>query len=447
MEYPTAMSSLYTPPWMNTSIIGIAGSSGSGKTSLAVEIVSLLNRPWVVILSIDSFYKPLSPAQSQLAFKNEYDFDSPDAIDYDLLVERLRELKQGKKVQIPIYSFEKHQREEKTTSIYSPHVLVLEGIFALFDERVRELLDLKIFAEADPDTCLARRITRDTRERGRDIDGVIKQWFAFVKPNLERYVEPQRKRADIIVPRSIDNRVAIDMIVKDIRQTLEDKSKQHRSLLADLGNKAEEDSLSDRVMILDQTPQVVAMIGITHDKTSNQEDFIFYFDRMVTLLVERALENTHFKAHRVTTPQGTQYDGLEAAGEVSAVVILRGGASFEPGLRRVIPDVRSGRVLIQSNIRTGEPELHYLKLPPSIATHDSVLLLDSQMASGGAALMAVRVLIDHGVQEDRIVFVTYLAGQMGLKRLCKVFPRVRVVVATVDEDWEERWVERRYFGC
>lgn len=93
---------------------------------------------------------------------------------------------------IPIYSFEKHQREEKTTSIYSPHVLVLEGIFALYDPRVLELLDLKIFAEADADLCLARRITRDVRDRGRDIEGCIKQWMTFVKPNFERYVKPQR---------------------------------------------------------------------------------------------------------------------------------------------------------------------------------------------------------------------------------------------------------------
>lgn len=104
-------------------------------------------------------------------------------------------------------------------------------------------------------------------------------------------------------------------------------------------------------------------------------------------------------------------------------------------------------MLIQSNVRTGEPELHYQLLPSNIPSHDLVLLLDTQMSSGGAALMAVHVLLDHGVQQDRIVFVTYFAGKIGLNRLCKVFPKVHVVVGRIVDDYEDRWVERRYFGC
>lgn len=114
------------------------------------------------------------------------------------------------------------------------------------------------------------------------------------------------------------------------------------------------------------------------------------------------------------TPLGYSYQGLKPSGEVSAVVILRAGSCFETGLRRVIPDCKTGRVLIQTNYRTGEPELHYQKLPLDISSHDSVLLLDTQMSSGGAALMAVKVLVDHGVSEEKIVFVTYFAGKMGV---------------------------------
>ncbi|KAK6586333.1 hypothetical protein PZA11_001390 [Diplocarpon coronariae] len=120
------------------SIIGIAGSSGSGKSTLSHAIVSKLNLPW------DSFYKTLDEESSVKAFRNEYDFDSPDAIDFDVLVDRLRDLKAGKKAEIPIYSFAKHAREAETSTIYSPHVLVLEGIFALYDPRVLELLDMKV---------------------------------------------------------------------------------------------------------------------------------------------------------------------------------------------------------------------------------------------------------------------------------------------------------------
>lgn len=159
------------------------------------------------------------------------------------------------------------------------------------------------------------------------------------------------------------------------------------------------------------------------------------------------MDNMHFKEAKIETPQGSTYNGLSPTGEVSAVVILRAGAALEVGLRRVIPDCRTGRLLIQSNYRTGEPELHYRKLPSDIAAHDGVLLLDPQMSSGGAALMAVKVLVDHGVAEERIVFVTYFASKQGLNRLCKVFPELKVVAGKVVEDFEERWIATRYFGC
>lgn len=159
------------------------------------------------------------------------------------------------------------------------------------------------------------------------------------------------------------------------------------------------------------------------------------------------MNNIYFTEKSVETPAGNKYHGLEAIGETSAVVILRAGSVFETGLKRVLPDCRTGRVLIQSNVRTGEPELHYLKLPEKIETHDSVLILDPQMSSGGSALMAVQILVDHGVPEEKIVFVTYFAGRMGLNRLTKVFPGVNVVVCTMVADFEDRWIERKYFGC
>lgn len=185
----------YSPPWADVSIIAVAGSSGSGKSTMSHAIVSKLNLPWVVIMSMDSFYKPLTPEQSKLAFRNEYDFDAPEAIDFDELSSCLTDLKAGKRAEVPVYSFAKHQRENKTTTIYSPHVLVLEGIFALYDPRIRAMIDMGIYCEADLDTCLSRRIVRDVRERGRDVEGCIKQWFGFVKPNFEKFVQPQRQVA------------------------------------------------------------------------------------------------------------------------------------------------------------------------------------------------------------------------------------------------------------
>ncbi|KAF2226872.1 uridine-cytidine kinase 2 [Elsinoe ampelina] len=438
----------YSPPWNNTSIIGIAGSSGSGKTSLALAIIRQLSLPWVVILSMDSFYKPLTPAQSKLAFANEYDFDAPDAIDFDMLVEKLREIKEGKKAEIPNYSFEKHNRIDRTTTIYSPHVLILEGIFALHDKRVLDILDLKIYCEADADLCLSRRLVRDVRDRGRDIEGCIKQWFGFVKPNFTKFVEPQRLSADIIVPRGIENIVAISMVTDRIHKTLTSKSRLHQVELRRLGTVASRSQpFSTNVIILTQTSQVMGINTLLLDPSTSTEDFIFYFDRLCSLLVETATTCVPFNNVDVKTPTNQPYAGLIQEGEISAVVILRGGAILETGLKRVIPDCRTGRILIQTNHRNGEPELHYYNMSQDIDRHESVMLLDPQMASGGAALMAVRVLIDHGVEEGRIVFVTYMAGRMGLARLMSVYPDIRVVVGRVVDDEETRWVESRYLGC
>ncbi|KAK0714790.1 uridine kinase family-domain-containing protein [Lasiosphaeris hirsuta] len=437
----------YAPPWADVSIIGIAGSSGSGKSTLSQAIVNKLNLPWVVILSIDSFYKSLDMEASKRAFRNEYDFDSPDAIDFDVLVERLRDLKAGKRAEIPVYSFEKHARLDKTTAIYSPHVLILEGIFALYDPRVLDLLDMKIFCEADADTCLSRRLLRDVRDRGRDIEGIIKQWFAFVKPNFEKYVDPQRKVADIIVPRGVENHVAMSMVGQFIQQKLLEKSIHHRTELTRLELEAKSEPLSDKVFVLEQTSQLRGMNTIIRDIDTSSEDFIFYFDRFTVKLIEQALNNIPFTPTTVITPQGYSYAGLRPRGDVSAVIVLRGGAALETGLKRVIPDCKTGRVLIQSNIRTGEPELHFLVLPKDIDKHEAVLLLDAQMSSGGSALMAVQVLVDHGVKPERIVLATYSAGQLGLHRLTKVFPDITVVVGNMVADVEERWVETRYFRC
>ena len=269
----------------------------------------------------------------------------------------------------------------------------------------------------------------------------------WVKPNFETYVEPQRKIADIIIPRGTENKVAINMVVHHIQRTLKEKSSRHQEELKRLGEQAEDEPLSSNVLVLPNTPQNKGMITILQNPMTEEIDFIFIFDRLSSLLIERALENQQFQPLSVRTPQGSHYDGLKQVGEVSAVVILRGGSCLETGLKRVIPECKTGRLLVQTNYRTGEPELHYLKLPEDIANHDLVLLLDPQMSSGGAALMAVRVLVDHGVPEGKVVFVTLFAGKMGLNRLMKVYPGVKVVVGEVVDDSLDRWVERKYFGC
>jgi uridine kinase len=180
-------------------------------------------------------------------------------------------------------------------------------------------------------------------------------------------------------------------------------------------------------------------------------------DRLATLLISRATSLQPFTPKQVVTPVNVPYMGLAPTGEIIAVVLERGGCCLEHALNSIVPNCRTGRILIQHSPRTGEPELHYLSLPPSISSSSLVLLLDAQMSSGGAGLMAVRVLVDHGVAEEKVVFCAVVAGRRGVGRLLSVFPDIRVVLAApfadaegnggANEEGEDRWIERKYLGC
>ncbi|GAB1202838.1 hypothetical protein APSETT445_001461 [Aspergillus pseudonomiae] len=439
----------YSPPWEDLSIIGIAGSSGSGKTSVAMEIVKSLNLPWVVILVMDSFYKSLTPEQHAKAHNNEFDFDCPDAYDFDALVQTLKDLKQG--------------------------YLLRRIWISAWDAEVGNFHDIQNGTSLTQEEL----VMRDVKERGRDIEGIIKQWFTFVKPSYTRFVEPQRSisgKSNTPTPREIlsdlnlqtlSSPVAfrisqllvgnfygfpnvdtnlLDMVVKHIQRKLDEKSEKHRAELDQLRKIASELQLSPNVMVMPSTSQFVGMNTILQDPKTEQVDFVFYFDRLASLLIEKALDCTSYVPAGVETPQKTTYQGLNPEGIISAVAILRGGSCLETALKRTIPDCITGRVLIQTNAQNEVPELHYLKLPENIQKHTTVMLLDPQMSTGGAALMAVRVLVDHGVEEHKIVFVTCAAGKIGLKRLSTVYPKVRVIVGRIEEEQEPRWMERRYFG-
>lgn len=239
------------------------------------------------------------------------------------------------------------------------------------------------------------------------------------------------------------------MVSDRIHNTLQHKSRLHQLELRRLGKASEDASLSENVIILQPTNQVRGINTLLMSPELCREDFIFYFDRLALMLVEKAADaGARFAPCKISTAVPDQvYNGLCVEGEVSAVVILRGGSCLETALKRVIPDCRTGRMLIQTNFRNGEPELHFYSLVNDISEHQCVMLLDPQMSSGGAALMAVRVLLDHGVKEERITFVTYMAGKMGLNRLMNVYPDIKVVVCRIVGDLELRWVEQRYLGC
>ncbi|XP_043845283.1 uridine-cytidine kinase-like 1 isoform X3 [Dromiciops gliroides] len=438
----TSKRTIYTagrPPWYNEHgtqskeafVIGLGGGSASGKTTVARMIIEALDVPWVVLLSMDSFYKVLTKQQQEQAANNDFNFDHPDAFDFDLIVCTLKKLKQGKSVKIPIYDFTTHSRKKDWKTLYGANVIIFEGIMAFADKQLLELLDMKIFVDTDSDIRLVRRLRRDISERGRDIEGVIKQYNKFVKPAFDQYIQPTMRLADIVVPRGSGNTVAIDLIVQHVHSQLEER--KLRWDMAALASAHQCHPLPRTLSVLKSTPQVRGMHTIIRDKETSRDEFIFYSKRLMRLLIEHALSFLPFQGCTVQTPQGQDYEGKTYAGkQITGVSILRAGETMEPALRAVCKDVRIGTILIQTNQLTGEPELHYLRLPKDIS-QDHVILMDCTVSTGAAAMMAVRVLLDHDVPEDKIFLLSLLMAEMGVHSVAYAFPRVKIITTAVDK--------------
>ncbi len=198
-------------------IIGIAGGSGSGKTTVVHRIMSSFSRDQVTIVSQDSYYKDNS--HIPLAERSNINFDHPNSIEFDLLVQHLTDLRKGLAIEEPTYDYITSTRLKETIHIEPNHVIIVEGILLFTDKRVRDLCDIKVFVDAEPDDRLIRIIERDMRERGRTAHQVIER-YALVKEMHIQFIEPTKRFADLIVPQGGENQVAIDMMVATIRQKL-----------------------------------------------------------------------------------------------------------------------------------------------------------------------------------------------------------------------------------
>ncbi|WP_210139409.1 uridine kinase [Staphylococcus sp. GDY8P120P] len=200
-----------------TTIIGIAGGSGSGKTSVTNEIMKNLEGHSVALLAQDYYYKD----QSHLSFEErlETNYDHPFAFDNDLLIENLNDLRNGKQIEVPTYDYTNHTRSDKTIAFKPKDVIIVEGIFALENKMLRDLMDVKIYVDTDADLRILRRLLRDTEERGRTMDSVINQYLNVVRPMHNQFIEPTKRYADIIIPEGGSNKVAIDIMTTKI-QTL-----------------------------------------------------------------------------------------------------------------------------------------------------------------------------------------------------------------------------------
>lgn len=203
---------------MSAIIIGIAGGTGSGKTTLTRHLKEHFG-PDVTVVGHDSYYKRQEgKTYEERALQN---YDHPNAFDTDLLIHHLRELKAGRSIQCPVYSYVDHNRTDQTVEIFPTKVLIVEGILIFQDPELREMFDIKIFVETDADERILRRALRDVEERGRTLRSVVTQYLTTVKPMHEQYVEPSRKYADIIVLEGGHNLVALEMIMQRIQNHID----------------------------------------------------------------------------------------------------------------------------------------------------------------------------------------------------------------------------------
>ena len=198
----------------NVMVIGIAGGSGSGKTTLAENIREVFNDE-VVILCHDYYYK--SNKEISLDERKKLNYDHPNSFDTDLLIQQLKELKEGKMIFHPVYSFVEHTRLNDTVEIKPTKVIIVEGILIFENKELCDLMDIKVFVDTDGDVRIIRRLLRDVQERGRDLDSVVNQYLGTVKPMHEEFVDPSKKRADIIIPEGGENIVALSMLLERIK--------------------------------------------------------------------------------------------------------------------------------------------------------------------------------------------------------------------------------------
>lgn len=203
---------------MEPLIIGVAGGSGSGKTTVVRHIMDSIGEDNILLLQHDSYYRDLK----HLSFeeRTKQNFDHPSALETELMIRHIRALKNGYQVEVPIYDFTRHIRKEETRQVNAKKVILIDGILIFNEKELREQMDIKLYVDTDDDIRLLRRIKRDIIERDRELDDVLNQYQKFVRPMHHEFVEPSKRYADIIIPRGGENKIALDMVNALIQEHL-----------------------------------------------------------------------------------------------------------------------------------------------------------------------------------------------------------------------------------
>src|SRR6056297_3239844 len=202
-------------------ILGVAGGSGSGKTTVVENIVAGIGKEKILLIEHDSYYRDLS--HLPLEDRKKQNFDHPSSLETELMIRHLSALRGGYKVDIPVYDFVAHTRTEKTIPASPKNIILIDGILIFSEPKLRNLMDIKLFVDTDDDVRLLRRLRRDILERGRNFNGVLNQYENFVRPMHLEFVEPSKRYADIIIPRGGENRVALEMVTALINGKLQDQ--------------------------------------------------------------------------------------------------------------------------------------------------------------------------------------------------------------------------------
>lgn len=211
---------------MKPIIIGVAGGTASGKSTVAEAILQRVGREHIAYIQHDSYYRDLS--HLPLEERARMNFDHPDALETELLVEHLRQLQAGQPIEVPIYDFATYTRTERTRRIEPRRVVLVEGILIFVDKQLRDMMDIKLYVDTDADMRFIRRLQRDIRERGRTLESVIQQYLETVRPMHLEFVEPSKRYADIIIPSGGFNETAIEMIVARIQKLLGEEASTSR---------------------------------------------------------------------------------------------------------------------------------------------------------------------------------------------------------------------------
>uniref|UniRef100_A0A0N5BSB9 uridine/cytidine kinase n=1 Tax=Strongyloides papillosus TaxID=174720 RepID=A0A0N5BSB9_STREA len=420
------------PPWFDETgkkqseafVIGICGGSSSGKTTVATSIVSDMGLPWVNIVSMDSFYKVLTPEQKKLAGDDDYNFDVPDALEMDLVVDTLHKLKQGNSAIIPQYCFTTHSRIETASKIhYGSDVIIFEGILAFCDKRLRDMMNVKVFVDADADVRLARRLKRDTEFRGRTIESVLTQYMKFVKPAYETYCEEFKSYADIVVNNNSNDhaacQVATNFIVKKCESVLSDKgyrsSKMYKAIPYNiyLPENVLSSGLPPNLITSEKPYNVNGVYNIIKKSMVSRDEFVEISNEIMNEIGMSCLE---------------KFKSIDRPNTVISYTVAHEIVESSPSFYK--NNIQKGNMLVKIQQQTNIPELYTCSLPRNI--DKSKCFLFDPIISSGSVLMAIRVLLDHQVNEKDIYICGILMSDRAAKSIAYAYPNINMIVRNVE---------------